>query len=456
LIRQVSQLPASYTVTASFTNTNSNYTGGGTGSKALTVNPRTIDPSNVKAGLYTGDVFAWTTSSSSSKATVTLIASLKDNAVPNGDLRAAKVTFYYVSNGIPTTPIPGAQNIPVGLVDVNDGSVGFASAIAQFDIGANNAQDFRVAVQVTGAYTNDAKQACAQALITVAKPIPGGFIAGGSQFENKLSSGYVKGHTGLNTEYQFDIQYTKSGSNPKGKAKVYVQSYYKADGTLDNKPHTYVISTNAIAVLNIVKATVNGTPAATGTFSAKANLDEYVVNGSTVTIVPIEGGATFQMEAYQNNCNQQVAITLFRKAGGIWYSSRWENGKTTRQQVNSNSKVFVEGGGSCTTNTIPVTYTNTAVGMNTDVTEVTDTKFGLTAFPNPTQNQFKVHVESSNRNDKIMLRVFDAYGRTVRLIRDAMAGQTITLGNEYRPGVYYIEMIQGKNRKQVKLLKVVY
>jgi hypothetical protein len=99
---------------------------------------------------------------------------------------------------------------------------------------------------------------------------------------------------------------------------------------------------------------------------------------------------------------------------------------------------------------------NQAVTMNNVIQdEVADAKFGLTAFPNPSRTQFSVHLESSDRNGKITLRVFDISGRTVGVIPNLMAGQTVQLGNEYRPGIYFVEMIQGKNRTQVKLLKAV-
>ena len=80
-------------------------------------------------------------------------------------------------------------------------------------------------------------------------------------------------------------------------------------------------------------------------------------------------------------------------------------------------------------------------------------EFGLQAFPNPSANQFSIKLESSNTVDPITLRVTDLAGRVVRLVQGLTAGQTLQLGNEYRPGIYIVEMIQGSNRKQLKLLK---
>ena len=445
LIKQVSELPGSYTITATFASTNSNYAGSNN-SKALVVNPRNASPSNVNAGFYSGDVFAWTTSSTSSKATVTLIASLKDNEVPNGDLRAAKVTFYYV-NGLTLTPIPSAKDIPVGLVDVNDGSVGFATATVQFDIGSNNALNYQVAVGVSGAYTNNPNNILSQATITVSKPVPGGYIVGGSQITNNQSNGYVKGQTDMNTDYQFDITYTKSGSNPKGKAKVTVRSYYKADGTLDKTLHTYVISTNAISTLNIAK---NSDGSATGNFTAKANLDEYFDDGRSS--VAIEGGATFQMEAFQKDCDQQVAITLFRKAGGIWFSSNWNGSKTVRQAVNLKSVVFVAGGGTCSVlatssklaSTTPISDVDK--GLNLRIKEPTlEQNIKLTAYPNPFGKQATIAFTLPTDEQNVTLDVFDLKGLRIQRIYEGKAAANQTLefgfnGSNLPAGMYLLRL----------------
>jgi hypothetical protein len=87
------------------------------------------------------------------------------------------------------------------------------------------------------------------------------------------------------------------------------------------------------------------------------------------------------------------------------------------------------------------------------VNDQEDAKFKLRVFPNPAPTQFNVHLESSDRATKISLRVFDLQGRTVQVISNLTAGQTVQLGSAYKPGIYFVEMIQGNNRTQVKLLK---
>jgi hypothetical protein len=448
IIPQISDLPANYTVTAIFTSTNNNYSGS-QNNKPLTVVARTASP-YVGTGFFTGDLFAWTTGQNTSTATVTLAAAIKDLNIPNGDVRGAKVTFYLV-NGTSLSPIPSAQNLPVGLVDINDGTIGVASAIVQMNIGSNNAQSFHVAVGISGGYTNNPWHALSQCIVTVSKPIAGGYIVGGGEVSNgnnPNSNGYIKGHNTLTTGFEFDIQYTKSGTNPKGKVNILVRSYYKPDGTLDADLHTYSITTNAIALLNV------GTPQATGTFSAKANLVEILQNGTNVAI---EGGSTFQMKVFQNGCNQKIAITLHRKAGGIWFSSSWNTvtATTDLQCVTANSRVYVSGGGTCSSGVVNCgTVLSSAEITQNQVMETAPEvlPFNVKAYPNPTEHQFTLALEGGS-NEKVQITVYDAVGRQVKKIERNDNVSVIRFGEDLKVGAYIVEVRQGMNRKTLKLLK---
>jgi hypothetical protein len=89
------------------------------------------------------------------------------------------------------------------------------------------------------------------------------------------------------------------------------------------------------------------------------------------------------------------------------------------------------------------------------VTEQTSAEFDIRAFPNPSTKQFIIRLESTNAIDKISLRVIDMYGKTLEVRNNLSNGQTIQIGSTYRPGIYIVEMLQGTNRKQVKLMKAI-
>ncbi len=76
------------------------------------------------------------------------------------------------------------------------------------------------------------------------------------------------------------------------------------------------------------------------------------------------------------------------------------------------------------------------------------------AYPNPTAGRFTVVVNTSNRRDEIQLRVVDISGRVIELKNSVVAGQTLQFGDTYAPGTYFIEVAQGKARKQVKVFRL--
>jgi hypothetical protein len=87
---------------------------------------------------------------------------------------------------------------------------------------------------------------------------------------------------------------------------------------------------------------------------------------------------------------------------------------------------------------------------NTTVTEA-----GLleaTAFPNPARQSFMLQLKC-NSNKPLQLLVFDAAGRLVQSIQNTGISTTLMIGSEYRPGVYYAEVVQGNQRRLLKLVK---
>ena len=430
VIKQIVNLPGNYIVKAEFLSSNANYAGSYQ-EKTLLVIPRNASPYNA-TGFYTGDLFAWTTGPNTSTATLTMTAVIKDNNAPTGDVRSAKVSFYIVNGGT-MSPIASAQNLPVGLINVSDGSVGSASAIVQLNIGSANAASFQIAVKVTGAYENNPWSTLSQCIVTVTKPVPGGYIVGGGNLLNSNSSGYVKGANGQLTGFQFDVQFNNKLTNPQGKAVIYVSSYNKPDGTLDSKLHTYIITTNAISLLNITLPKAQ--------FSSKANIVEQLENG---TIVSLEGGAAFQMAMTDsgNSLSQKtLAITLNRKAGGVWFSSNWNasQSKTVEQILNGGSLQVRTASGSAKEEVI------------TSDEPITDTGFKVKIYPNPSSYEFIF--ESQNAAlEPVTIKVFDTSGKFVNEIVKNNE-QQFTFGHDLPRGVYLVIISQGLESRTMKLMK---
>jgi hypothetical protein len=79
----------------------------------------------------------------------------------------------------------------------------------------------------------------------------------------------------------------------------------------------------------------------------------------------------------------------------------------------------------------------------------------LAASPNPSPSFFTIKVNGINAKEKATLIVSDALGRVVET-RSVTTDGVLQLGDRYRPGLYYIQLIQGQNRKTVKLVKTAY
>ena len=109
---------------------------------------------------------------------------------------------------------------------------------------------------------------------------------------------------------------------------------------------------------------------------------------------------------------------------------------------------------------ITCTFTVTVIcggGANTKVNsapikEETAEKFSVTARPNPSSNNFFITVQT-NKTGKIIMQVLDIYGRVIET-RNVTTNSIVKFGDRYIPGTYFLRIMQGKEHKEVKLLKM--
>lgn len=74
------------------------------------------------------------------------------------------------------------------------------------------------------------------------------------------------------------------------------------------------------------------------------------------------------------------------------------------------------------------------------------------AMPNPSRSYFNV-VLQGNASKTVNLKVIDMLGRKVEVRRNISANGTLRLGDNYRPGIYLVEVQQGTERITLKLIK---
>ena len=74
-------------------------------------------------------------------------------------------------------------------------------------------------------------------------------------------------------------------------------------------------------------------------------------------------------------------------------------------------------------------------------------------YPNPASDYFNITINSNDTKRKIIAQVFDQYGRSIET-RNANANSLIRVGDRYRPGTYFVRIIQGNEHKEIKLIKM--
>ena len=366
-ILTLDQTPGSVTESVGLTGGVSAWTDGNriapsTVSRSFTINPSPYAGPLNGTSLYTGPSFSWTTSPTSSTTTLTLNATIKDTSVCPGNIAKAKVSFFVSSNnGSSFSPVSSAQNLPVGLVNPADPTVGTAAASAQYNIGSNLAITLVIKVVVGGEYTLNSDEFNVPVVIAVPGQ-PNTLTAGGklgntattgltgSLFPvataNYYANGYLGNGDGITSGGLANFAVAFGGfvkcnntrcTNPQGQINATFHSYNRPDGSVDTAVHHYYMKTNSLLGWGT-------TSPGSGFFSAKTNLSE--ITGGTNT--GLDGGGTMQMifartgatytytsgPSAQNvtlTCptsaaNGCASIILYRSnglGGGVWFSSAW-------------------------------------------------------------------------------------------------------------------------------------
>ena len=72
---------------------------------------------------------------------------------------------------------------------------------------------------------------------------------------------------------------------------------------------------------------------------------------------------------------------------------------------------------------------------------------------NPARNYFTLKIQTNN-SDKISMRLFDMYGRMLESKNNLAGSQLLLVGSTLKAGFYTVELTQGKQKTQLKLVKM--
>lgn len=77
----------------------------------------------------------------------------------------------------------------------------------------------------------------------------------------------------------------------------------------------------------------------------------------------------------------------------------------------------------------------------------------VTVFPNPSAGDFTINLNAKSTKEKITIHIIDMYGRIIET-RNLPANSTVRFGDRYRSGTYFVRIMQGKEHKEIKLIKL--
>jgi hypothetical protein len=86
-------------------------------------------------------------------------------------------------------------------------------------------------------------------------------------------------------------------------------------------------------------------------------------------------------------------------------------------------------------------------------TAESETSFGIMVSPNPSSDQFVLRINSSKAGTA-MIRVTDASGKLIELKSQVGVNTTTRLGSGWTSGLYFAEVIQGNEKRVIRLVKV--
>jgi len=83
--------------------------------------------------------------------------------------------------------------------------------------------------------------------------------------------------------------------------------------------------------------------------------------------------------------------------------------------------------------------------------ETVSGQLALSVRPNPSSGNFTIRLAGGSPS--LRLLVTDILGRIVDQKNNLPGDQTILIGQDYKPGVYFVELFNGTERKILRLVK---
>jgi hypothetical protein len=259
-----------------------------------------------------------------------------------------------------------------------------------------------------------------EAIVVIYDP-NGGNTYGGGYYNSP--AGALKSNPSATgkASYGFAMNYFKNSTNPKGETQF---EFKVGDFEFNALNFEYLVISNSMAQFKGTGKIIGGQSGV----------------GFTMTVVDgqLDGSGTdkIRMKIY----NKNTGAVIYDNQPGA------SDAALPTQAVGPNSTIVIQ------SNTGNALSTTTSQQIAEESKSIDDLEVRVN--PNPASTYFNVTIKSNNTKEKIALQVFDQYGRSIEVRSHIPNGATIRVGDLYRPGAYYIRVLQGMQHKEIKLIKV--
>jgi len=253
----------------------------------------------------------------------------------------------------------------------------------------------------------------------------GGNTYGGGYFNSPAGALRANPSATGKASYGFAMNYFKNSTNPKGETQF---EFKVGDFEFNALNFDYLVISNSMVQFKGTGKIIGGQSGIGFTM--------------TVTDGQLDGSGVdkIRMKIY----NKNNGLVIYDNQPGA------SDAALPVQAVGTNSTVVISG--SNPNSDLTSANTNQKGEMEIKSAEVLK-DFKIIAFPNPTITNFIINVKSNITKDKILMQVTDMQGRMIET-RNVNANSSVQLGENYRPGTYYVGITQGKEHRELKLIKL--
>jgi hypothetical protein len=210
-------------------------------------------------------------------------------------------------------------------VSAGDTTVGTAFFNWDLNIGSAESEDYTIGVVVGNYYAGDS--ADENVVVTISRPLGGGFVTGGGYLNLTNSAGPYRGTPGTKTHFGFNVGYSNSGRSLKGRVNVIVRSGGR------------VVQIKGNVMLPL--AVNNSDPLSrTAVFTGKATVTDI-----TDPYLPLSlgGNNTFQLELTdrgETGHADTLALTVWGNDSRLLFSSNWNGTRSAEQPLGGGNLVI--------------------------------------------------------------------------------------------------------------------